>query len=470
MKAPLTRLSRTLFVIGLLAASAPLRARLHAQEPPPAPEAAPAAPLFKAEELEQLAAPIALYPDALLAQVFMASTYPLEVVQAARWMKENASLKDKALEDALQKQPWDASVKSLVPFPQVLTMMNEKLDWTQKLGDAFLAQPKDVMDAVQRLRAKAQAEGTLQTTKEQTVVVQQQPASVAQDVTVEQAAPAQTTVIKIEPTDPQVVYVPTYNPTTAYGTWPYPAAPPYSYYPPGYTATASLLSFGAGMAVGAALWGDCDWGGGDVDIDVNEYNNFNNTNISNKNWEHNAEHRKGVQYRDQASQQKYGQKGGAGASSREAYRGRAEQGRQELARGGGDQARRDLERGSQQREGTGRGDAASDRGQQRGKSDSASKRGQQRSTDSAAARSSQRDTANRQAAQRSRDSGALQGMDNGAAARRDSSRGQASRQSASSWGGSGGSGGRSGGGGGRSGGGGGGRGGGGGGRGGGGRR
>src|SRR5262249_28014366 len=153
-------------------------------------------------------------------------------------------------------------------FPQVLTMMNEKLDWTQKMGDIFLAQQGDVMDAVQKLRAKAQANGTLKSSKEQNVTVEQAPppppANVQQNVHVEQApaAPAQQTIIKIEPADPQVVYVPQYNPATAYGTWAYPAyPPPPPYYPYGYMATASLLSFGVGMAAGAALWGNCNWGG-----------------------------------------------------------------------------------------------------------------------------------------------------------------------------------------------------------------
>ena len=162
-------------------------------------------------EIEQLVAPIALYPDALVAQILMATTYPLEVVSAARLVKENPGVKDKALEDALQKQSWDPSVKSLAAFPQVLAMLNEKLDMTQKLGDAFLGQQKEVLDAVQRLRAKAQAAGNLKTSKEQTV---------------ETAQEAGTTVIKIEPANPQVVYVPTYNPATVYGPWPYPAYPP----------------------------------------------------------------------------------------------------------------------------------------------------------------------------------------------------------------------------------------------------
>jgi hypothetical protein len=386
-----TRLWRAAFVAGTISQ---LAGCATTQAPQPAPTAAPAAPsaapeaIFKTEELEQLAAPIALYPDALLAQVLMASTYPLEVVQASRWVKANPGLKDKALQDAAQQQPWDASVISLTAFPQVLGMMNEKLDWTQKLGDAFLAQPKDVMDVVQRLRAKAQAQGNLESNEQQKVTVEQTPAG-------------QTTVI-IEPADPQVVYVPTYNPTVAYGGWPYPAYPPYYYYPPGYYAGAAWLSFGIGIAVGGALWGDCDWHGGDVDIDIDRYNEFNRDKISNRNWEHKPEHRKGAQYRDKASQRKYGQASNrAAASTREAYRGRAEQGRQDLSRNS-DQIRRDLERGDGARR-----DSAADRG-----------------------RPSQRD-----ARVGGRDSGAFQGMDNGAAARRDSDRGRSSRQSASGWGG-----------------------------------
>jgi hypothetical protein len=301
-----------------------------APSPPVAAQGSAQAAIFRTEELEQLVAPIALYPDALLAQILMASTYPLEVVSAARWVKANPDLQGQALEDALQTQTWDPSVKSLAAFPQVLTMMNEKLDWTQKLGDAFLAQQKDVMDAVQRLRTKAQAQGHLQTTPEQTVIV-------------EQPAGSQTTIVKIEPANPQVVYVPSYNPTVVYGAWPYPAYPPYYYYPPGYVAATSLFSFGVGMAVGSALWGGYDWHHGDMDIDVNRYNNFNKTNISSGRWEHNVEHRKGVQYRDAASQQRYNRTTRTGGDAREAFRGRAESGRQELARGGTEGRHRDLD-------------------------------------------------------------------------------------------------------------------------------
>jgi hypothetical protein len=253
----------------------------------------PAAPVFKQEELDQILAPIALYPDSLVAQILMASTYPLEVVQAERFAKQNASLKGEPLTKALESQTWDPSVKSLVNFPQVLTMMNEKLDWTQKLGNAFLAQQKPVMDTIQSLRAKAQAAGNLKTTKEQTVIVEQK-------------------IIKIEPASPQVIYVPAYNPTVVYGAWPYPAYPPYYYYPPGYVATATAFSFMAGAAVGAAwgyAWGNNNWNSGNVDIDVNRNANINN-NINRQN------------YSSQTVQQRYNQATPSQqVQARQAYRG-----------------------------------------------------------------------------------------------------------------------------------------------------
>jgi len=297
-----------------------------------APEAAPA---LKPEELEQILAPIALYPDPLIAQILMAATYPLDIVLADRFAKQNASLKGDALTKALEKQDWDPSVKSLVNFPQVLTMMSEKIDWTQRLGDAFLADEKKVMDTVQSLRAKAQASGNLKTTKEQTVIVEEK-------------------IIKIEPASPQVIYVPTYNPTVVYGAWPYPAYPPYYYYPPGYVAT-SMFAFGAGVAMGAAwgyAWGNTNWRGGDVDIDVNRNTNINNNinrdqarqNLQNRGqvnqkgqgkWQHNPENRKGVSYRDQGTAQKFNRASTNDAiKSREQFRGRADQGRQDLGRGG----------------------------------------------------------------------------------------------------------------------------------------
>jgi hypothetical protein len=322
---------------------------------PPATPAQDAPRPFQPEELEQLVAPIALHPDALLAQVLMASTYPLEVVQAARFVKDNANLKGEPLNEALKKQSWDDSVKSLVTFPQVLTMMNDKLDWLQKLGDAFLAQQQDLMAAVQRLRARAQSSGQLKTTPEQNVLVEPAaavastpPATEAQPgaSTTVQVVQAPPTVIRIEPANPQVVAVPAYDPTIVYGAWPYPAYPPYYPYPPGYFATGALV-FGAGVAVGAALWGGADWHGGEVNINNNISNNFTN-NVNNRTeararveqraasgsgtagqnrgtWQHNPEHRKGVQYRDTGTQQRYNRTGPANAQAREAYRGRSGQ-------------------------------------------------------------------------------------------------------------------------------------------------
>ena len=316
--------------------------------PPPAEGSANKTPPFKKEELESILAPIALYPDALLAQIFMAATYPLEVVEAARWQKEHPDVKGDAVAGAVQSQTWDPSVKSLVAFPSVLTMMNEKIDWTQKLGDAFLAQQKEVMQSVQVLRNKAKETGNLKSTKEVTVKEEPAPAG----------SPAPQTII-IESPDPEVVYVPSYNPTVVYGAWSYPYYPPYYYYPPGYVAGAAFWSFTAGVIVGGAIWGNCNWGGNDVDIDINRQNNFNkneinrgdrnNVNSNNRgnnnragnnsgnrqSWSHNSEHRKGVGYKDSATQQKFNRGGNqASTQAREQYRGRAEQGRQQMNREG----------------------------------------------------------------------------------------------------------------------------------------
>jgi hypothetical protein len=350
----------------MMAAMLAVPAPLAAQSDQPAP--------FNAEQLDQLAAPIALYPDPLVAQILMASTYPLEVVQAARFVKQNPGLTSAQLDEELKYQTWDDSVKSLVTFPQVLDMMDSKLDWTQKLGDAFLGQQKELMDAVQRLRARAQAAGNLKSTPEQTVTVEPAaaaPSPPSQTVVVQQAPPT----IIIQPTNPQVVYVPTYNPTVVYGAWPYPAYPPYAYYPPGYVAGAAMFSFAAGVAVGAALWGNCNWRGGNVNVNVNRYNNYtrnvNQTNVAarrteyqgnRQNWQHNPEHRQGAQYRDTRTQQRYNQGGNPQATqARDNFRGRAEQGRQELNRGGAEQVRQGGGREGAQQRGGGAG-AAGPRG------------------------------------------------------------------------------------------------------------
>ena len=212
--------TRLLLATCLVTTAAWLTTGSASAQAPAQPASAPAAPApagqtLKAEELEALVAGIALYPDNLLAQTMMASTYPLEVVEASRWAAENKKLKDEQLRKALEAQTWDDSVKSLVATPSVLDMMNSKLSWTQKLGDAVLAQQSDVMDAVQRLRARAQTAKKLETTKQQKVSVKTEQSK---------------QVIVIEPAQPDTVYVPYYDPAVVYGAWPYPAYPPY-YFP-----------------------------------------------------------------------------------------------------------------------------------------------------------------------------------------------------------------------------------------------
>jgi Protein of unknown function (DUF3300) len=327
--ATLVRALALFCALGLAFASPPSHAQEPASPPPPpasADQGPPDQPPLSAGEIEGLVAPIALYPDDLLAQVLMASTYPLEIVQAARWVKEpaNAKLKGTALDDALAKQEWDPSVKSLAPFPSVLANMNEKLDWTQKLGDAFLDQQKDVMDAVQRLRKKAQDAGNLKSNEQQTVKVETPPETQQQ-------------VIIIQPANPQVVYVPTYQPTVVYGTWGYPAYPPYYWPPPPGAAFAAGFFWGTAFAVSASYWGfgHCGWGHGDVDINVNNStnikNDFNrkNNNIGNNNkvgnngkWQHDPSHRKGVNYGNAKTRDQYGRGQSRDAAARDNFRGR----------------------------------------------------------------------------------------------------------------------------------------------------
>jgi uncharacterized membrane protein YgcG len=266
-------------------------------------------------ELDALVAPIALYPDALLAQVLMAATYPLEVVQADRFAKSNASLKGDKLDEALAKQDWDASVRSLVATPTVLDMMNKDLDWTQKLGDAVLAQQPDVMDAIQRLRAKAEANGKLETTKEQKVTVTKEADN--------------TQVIVIEPTNPETVYVPYYEPAVVYGAWDYPTYPPYYFPPaPGWVvggAIASGIAWGAGLAIGNAIWDDIDWHDHNINVDIDKNVNINkkvDKNVKHGKWEHDSNHRKGVKY-DKSVENKYRKDKGKTADRKLDYRGRS---------------------------------------------------------------------------------------------------------------------------------------------------
>ena len=224
---------------------------------------------YPPDQLDSLIAPIALYPDPLLAQVLAASTYPLELVQLQQWLDKNKTLKDKALADAVAKQPWDPSVQSMAGLPDVVKRLTNDIQWTTDLGNAFLGQQNDVMDAVQRMRKKAEGTGNLKSNEQQKV---------------ETKVVESKQVIVIEQSNPQVVYVPSYNPTVVYGAPPYPY-PPIAYPPPGYYAAGMAISFGVGIAMGAAMgggWGwGCGWGGGNNNITINNNNNYNrNTNIN----------------------------------------------------------------------------------------------------------------------------------------------------------------------------------------------
>src|SRR6266576_2674362 len=270
------------------------------------------APALPSGELDSLVAPIALYPDPLLAQTLAASTYPLEVVQLQQWMNNNKNLQGKTLADAVAKQPWDPSVQSLVEFPDVVQRMAGNIQWTTDLGNAFLAQQSDVMAAVQSMRAKAQGTGNLKTS--------------AQSVVKTETVSSGKQVIEIQQANPDVVYVPSYDPTVVYG----PAPVEYPYYPytyPGYMP-GTALAWGAGIALGAAAWGawggnwgNCDWNGGNVNINNN--NNFNKNNNFNRNvsrqggnWQHNSQHRGNAPYGNRQTANKFGGAGGAGGVGR----------------------------------------------------------------------------------------------------------------------------------------------------------
>jgi hypothetical protein len=237
------------------------------------------------------------------------------VIEAARWSRDNPAVKGAALQDAMQGQSWDPSVKALTAVPQTLEMMNDKLDWTQQLGDAFLAQQQDVLDAVQKLRTEAQASGNLQSTPQQVVTTAPAPAGIPVS-----GGPAP---IVIEPVNPDVYYVPVYNPAVVYGAWDYPAYPPFYWSPPGFVAS-NVVSFAAGVAVGAAIWGGCNWWNHNVIINVNRYNLFNHTNINiaNNTWIHNPAHRHDVPYPNASVAQRFGRANEAAA--RDAFRDRAD--------------------------------------------------------------------------------------------------------------------------------------------------
>lgn len=308
------------------------------------------------DQLDSLVAPIALYPDPLLAQTLAASTYPLEIIQLQQWLAKNSGLKDKALADAVAKESWDPSIQALAALPDVVKRLADDIQWTTDLGNAFLAQQSDVMDAVQRMRQKAQDKGNLKTTEQQKV---------------ETKVVENKTVIVVEQANPQVVYVPSYDPVVVYGAPIYPYPP--IYYPPyGYYAAGIAVSFGVGVMMGAFWSGGWGWGcgwGGNNNITVNRNNNFNrNSNIGGGNrasqlpsggnrnnlgggnrnnvgggnrastlpaggggnWQHNPEHRGGAPYKDRATADRFG-----GTTRGDSLSNRQAGARQQLGRQGG---------------------------------------------------------------------------------------------------------------------------------------
>lgn len=332
------------------------------------------APKIPPDQLDSLVAPIALYPDPLLAQTLAASTYPLELIQLQQWLLKNPGLKDKALADAVAKEPWDPSVQALAGLPDVVKRLADDIQWTTDLGNAFLAQQNDVMDAVQRMRKKAQDNGNLKSTEQQRV---------------ETRVIENKSVIVVEQADPQVVYVPSYDPVVVWGPPIYPYPP--IYYPAGYYAAGLAISFGVGVMMGAFWSGGWGWGcgWGNNNININNNNNFNrNTNIGGGNrnnigggnrpsqlpnrggdrgglgdrgnlggggrgdagWKHNPQHRGGAPYRDRATADRFG-----GTARGDSLANRQAGARQQLGRQGGNLASNRAGAGGNNRAGGGLG-------------------------------------------------------------------------------------------------------------------
>jgi hypothetical protein len=267
------RLAASTIAVALLL-GLPQAALAQAPSPPPAQPAG--GQVLSQGQVDALVAPIALYPDALISEILMASTYPLEVVEAERWLKANKNLKGDGLESAVSQQSWDNSIKSLIATPDVLDMMSAQLDWTQQLGDAVLAQQPDVMAAIQRLRAKAQSNNKLASNPQQTVTTQVQDG--VQD-------------ILITPTEPDNYYIPYYDPSVMFGPWDYPDYPPDYWGAPDFIA-AGILAVGIGYGAHYALrrwihggyWhGGVNWRGRSIVAGGN-------------NWAHDPLHRHGVRY------------------------------------------------------------------------------------------------------------------------------------------------------------------------------
>jgi len=320
----------------------------------PASSSAQAAKILP-DQLDSLVAPIALYPDPMLAQTLAACTYPLEIIQLQQWLSKNPGLKDQALADAVAKQPWDPSVQAMAPLPDVVKRLADDIQWTTDLGNAFLAQQSEVMDAVQRMRKKAQDKGNLKSNEQQTVetkVIESKP------------------VIVVQQANPQVVYVPTYDPVVVYGPPVYPYPP--IYYPPAWYYPAGIaISFGVGVMMGAFWSGGWGWGcgwGGNNDITINRNNNFNRNSSINRpsnpiagggnrgdlgggnrastlpaggnragnagnTWQHNPQHRGGAPYSDRATADRFG-----GTTRGDSLSNRQASARQQIGRQGGNLA------------------------------------------------------------------------------------------------------------------------------------
>ena len=404
---------------------------------------------FSSQQLDALTAQIALYPDSLLSQVLMAATYPADVAEAAKWSRANSQSKGDDAVKMVENEPWDPSVQSLVAFPEVIIMRGENPQWVKDLGDAFLAQPEDVMNSVQRLRRQAQSAGNLKS-NEQVKVTMEAPAP--QTVIVQGAAPPPQ-VIVIQPTQPQVVFVPMYNPVTVFGPWMYPAYPPiFIPPPPGFWFSrpiATGIAWGVGIGITNALWGGVNWGRGSVNINVNHYNNINvnrrvSGNGNNVNWNHNPDRRGNVAYRggdrtrqdlnnryQQGNREQYrgrdnGQPDRGGNADRDAARQRAQQTMQDRGISDGNRgqganrpgAGGDGNRGQGGATRPGAGGAAQlpDRGNlQNVNRDAARERAQSADRDAARQRA---ESANRENAMRgANDNRARQEMDRGAASR-----------------------------------------------------
>jgi hypothetical protein len=385
------------------------------------------------EQLDSLVAPIALYPDPMLSQTLVASTYPLEIIQLQQWLAQNKNLKDQALADAVKKQDWDPSIQAMAALPDVVKQMSENIKWTTDLGNAFLAQQSDVMDAVQRMRKKAKDAGNLNSTEQQKV---------------ETKVVESKQVIVVQQANPEVVYVPSYNPTVVYGPPAYPY-PPIAYPPPGYYAAGMAISFGIGIAMGAA-WGG-GWGynsgwGGNNNVTINRNNTFvnnsNRQNVSNRsargnnNWQHNPQHRGGAPYSNRATASKYGGTTRGDSMSNRQANARQNQGQ----RGGRDQSVSDRS--------SNRSNQAGGRDRSAGGRDSGSRNGGATVSDRSASRGGGGDRVGNRSVPSgggSRSSGALGGGSggfNGSSARTSSARGSSSMGASRGGGGRSGGGGR----------------------------